>query len=156
MPKSKIKSKSHKKNSTIVVLPPPERPWSLSTDEALLVKNHLCKGASDDELKFLLAVARRYKLDPLKQGQIWFIPRWDSQADNGRGGKGTNKWVAQMGIYGMATIAARDHSDYGGFGKPQYGPEITIERKDMQGAAHKLKGPQWCTVEIFKIGRAHV
>jgi len=106
----------------------------------------VAKGATDEELKFCLTVARRYKLDPFRQ-QIWFIKRWDSGADNGKGGRGAYVWSPQVGIYGMLHIAARDHADYGTLSKPEYGPDITIE---VEG--HKIKGPQWCTVQLWKKG----
>src|SRR5882724_4485863 len=133
-------------STAIVVARPPERPWELDNEQLTILKNSVAKGATDEELKFCLAVARRYKLDPFRQ-QIWFIKRWDSGADNGKGGRGAYVWSPQVGIYGMLHIAARDHADYGTLSKPEYGPEITIE---VEG--HKIKGPQWCTVQLWKKG----
>jgi RecT family len=123
-----------------------EKPWELSVEQITILKNSIAKGASDDELKFCLEVARRYRLDPFK-GQIWFIPRWDKNAENGNGSKGRNVWVPQVSIYGKLHIAARDHADYGSLSLPEYGPMITL---DVEG--HKLQGPEWARVKVWKKG----
>jgi len=161
MPKTnrKTKSKVQTRRSThrrrkdskperaiVRVEPPPERPWQLNTEEITIVKNSIAKGATDEELKFCLTVARRYRLDPFKR-EIWFIPRWDKNADDGKGGQGAITWVPQVGIYGMAHMAARDHKDYGSFSKPEYGPIIKIE---VDGK--KISGPEWARVEAWKKG----
>lgn len=135
-----------KPKAIIQVLPPQEKPWMLSQDEITIIKNSIAKGATDDELKFCLTVARRYRLDPFKQ-QIWFIQRWDKNADNGQGGTGAKVWIAQVGIYGMAHVAARDHADYGTIALPEYGPMIDVE---VEGK--KIKGPEWARVKVFKRG----
>jgi len=103
--------------------------------------------ASDLEVKSCLEVARRYRIDPFKKGQIWFIKRWDSAADNGHGGHGAEIYTPQLGIYGMAQLAARDHKDFGTLSQPEYGPETTVE---IEG--HKIKGPSWCVVKAYKKG----
>src|SRR6266404_1656085 len=87
----------------VKIAPAPERPWELNTEQVTILKNSIAKGATDEELKFCLTVARRYKLDPFKQ-QIWFIRRWDKAADNGKGGVGAYIWTPQVGLYGMAHI----------------------------------------------------
>jgi hypothetical protein len=113
-----------------------------------LLKNYLhMADASDLEVKSCLEVARRYRIDPFKKGQIWFIKRWDSAADNGHGGHGAEIYTPQLGIYGMAQLAARDHKDFGTLSQPEYGPETTVE---VEG--HKIKGPSWCVVKAFKKG----
>jgi hypothetical protein len=145
----KKESKRRIKPSAIVrVHPAPERPWELDNEQLTILKNSVCKGASDVELQYCLTVARRYRLDPFRQ-QIWFIKRWDKNADNGHGGTGIHVWVPQVGIYGMAHIASRDHKDYGSFSLPEYGPPITI---DVEGK--KITGPEWCRVKAFKKGIA--
>lgn len=109
----------------------------------------MAKGATDEELKYCLTVARRYKLDPFKQ-QIWFIRRWDKNADNGHGGEGAYIWVPQVGIYGLLHIAARDHKDYAGMSQVEYGPKITIQ---IDG--HNISGPEWARVNVWKKGSPH-
>ena len=110
-----------------------------------IVKNSIAKGASDEELKFCLTVARRYKLDPFKQ-QIWFVKRWDKSADNGRGGTGAHVWTPQVGINGLLFAAGRDHkAEFGSVSLPEYGPMLTIG---------SLKAPEWAKVKVFKKGTA--
>lgn len=132
------------KPDIVRVSPPAERPWELDQEQVRILKNSICKGATDNELEYCLTVARRYKLDPFKQ-QIWFIKRWDKSADDGRGGHGAFVWTPQVGIYGMAHIAARDHRDYGSFSRAEYGPMIEVE---VEGK--KIKGPEWCIVKAWK------
>ena len=123
-------------------------PWQLTPPQITLLKNYLHLGdASEIELQACLEVARRYRLDPFKPGQIWFVKRWDSNADNGRGGTGALVRTPQVGIYGLANIAARDHADYGTLSLPEYGPIITV---DIEG--HKIKAPEWARVKAFKKG----
>lgn len=146
MPKKKKHPKRHRPKprnapvqSTAIIRVPvaPEKPWQLDQKEITIVKNSIAKGASDVELEFCLTVARRYKLDPFRQ-QIWFVKRWDSNADNGTGGKGANVWTPQVGINGLLFAAARDHRDeFGAISKPQFGP---IEK------GH----PEWASVKITK------
>ena len=133
--------------TALAVKPPPPQPWNLNQDEVTLVKNQICKGATDEELKFCLTVARRYRLDPFKQ-QIWFVSRWDKDADTGNG-KGRNVWTPQVGIYGLMHCAARDHRDYGTLSKPEYGPDQIFE---IEG--HKIKAPAWAVVNLWKKGMA--
>jgi len=109
----------------------------IQPEEVTILKNSIAKGASDEELKFCLTVARRYKLDPFKQ-QIWFVKRWDSSAENGAGGTGAYVWTPQVGINGLLFAAARDHrEEFGSISKPQYGEEV-------KGA------PVWASVKITK------
>jgi len=115
----------------------------LNHDEIAIVKNSIAKGASDEELQFCLTVARRYKLDPFKQ-QIWFVKRWDSKADNGHGGTGTNVWTPQVGINGLLFAAGRDHkAEFGSVSLPEYGP-----------INEKTKAPEWARVAVWKKGVA--
>jgi hypothetical protein len=134
------------KTAAIVrVSPPPERPWMLNQDEVTIVKNSIAKGASDEELKFCLTVARRYRLDPFKQ-QIWFVRRWDSNADNGGNGKGAFVWTPQVGINGLLFAAARDHKDQlGSVSLPEYGPMVKV------GAT---LAPEWARVKVWKKGES--
>lgn len=143
--KRKPKNEQLVKPAAIQVLPPSEKPWLLNTEEITLIKNNVAKGASDEELKFLLTVARRYRLDPFKQ-QIWFVRRFDKNADNGRGGKGAHIWTPQVGINGLLFAAGRDHKhDLGSISLPEYGPMVKIGN---------LLAPEWARVKVWKKGEA--
>lgn len=122
-----------------------KQPWRLNHSEITIVKNSIAKGASDEELKFCLTVARRYKLDPFKQ-QIWFVRRWDSNAENGKGGTGSYVWTPQVGINGLLFIAARDHKgEFGSVSVPEYGPMIKVG---------SIEAPEWAKVQIWKKGES--
>jgi phage recombination protein Bet len=144
------KAKKSKKEVQAIVRVPaaPEKAWLLNENEVAIVKNSIAKGASDQELHFCLTVARRYRLDPFRQ-QIWFVKRWDKNADNGKGGTGGFVWTPQVGINGLLFAAARDHkADFGSVALPEYGPMFTVEG---QG---KLKAPEWVRVKVWKKGEA--
>src|ERR1700736_5061217 len=144
-----LKRRSASPSSAIVkVATPPERPWQLNQEQVALLKNYLRMGdASEVEVQAGLEVARRYRLDPFKQGQIWFIKRWDKSADDGKGGKGPLLRTPQVGIYGLLHIGARDHKDYGSVSEAEYGPMFV---HDVEG--HKIKAPEWCRVKAYKKG----
>ena len=132
--------------STAIVHVPvaPERPWELDNEAITILKNSVAKGASDEELKYCLTVARRYRLDPFKQ-QIWFVKRWDSGADNGKGGTGTHVWTPQVGINGLLFAAARDHKDFGSVSLPEYGPRSKPDGQNFYA-------PEWAKVKVWKKG----
>src|ERR1700678_616479 len=136
----------------IVVRAPSAKPWLLAPEEVTLLKNSLCKGATDTEMQFCLAVARRYELDPFKK-QIHFVPRWDRQAENTDGERGSKVWVPIVGIDGLQHIAARDHKDYGSFGEAEYGPMITVNYQwNGKGPVKTIQAPEWARVEAWKKG----
>src|SRR5690348_3707768 len=89
----------------IVLSAPNPKSYELTAEEVNLLKNSICKGASDDELKFCLTVARRYEFDPF-QKQIWFVKRWDSQAMASDGKKGAHIWVPVVSVDGLCYQAA--------------------------------------------------
>lgn len=126
---------------------PPAQPWKLSTEEVDLVRNHIAKGASDAELQFCLAVARRYKLDPFRQ-QIWFVPR------NDKGVVGGKRWIPITGINGLLHIAARDHKDFGSNDEPEFGPMKEIKWTYFEKSG-KLMAPEWAKVTLWKKGHSH-
>ena len=116
----------------------------------MLLKNYLkIADASELEVKACLEVARRYRLDPFKQGQIWFIKRWDRNAVSVTGTKGANVYTPQTGIYGLLHIAGRDYPDFGSMSEAEFGPMFMHE---VEG--HKFKAPEWCRVKAFKKGIA--
>jgi hypothetical protein len=136
-------------NKAIVLRVPvaPDKPWQINQDEIVILKNAICKGATDEELKFCLAVARRHKLDPFR-GQIWFVKRKDSTAVGG------HRWIPIVGIGGMLHIAARDHKDFGSNDEPEYGPmhEVKWSYYDKSG---KFQAPEWAKVSVWKKGLEH-
>ena len=123
---------------------PPERSWSLAPEEVTIIKNHVAKGATDEELKFCLAVARRRKLDPFKS-QIWFVKRKDKTAEGGV------RWIPMTSIDGLLHLAARDHKDFGSSDEPTYGPmkEVKWSYYDKSG---KIMAPEWASVAVWKKG----
>jgi len=146
--------KTAQPSQALVVRAPGPKPWLLQPEELTILKNAVCKGATDEELKFCLAVARRRELDPFR-GQIWFVPRRDRNADDGEGGTGAKVWIPVVSIHGLCHVGARDHKDYGSFSEPEFGPTITVEwRWKGQGQAKKLQVPEWARIEAYKKGSA--
>jgi len=168
-PKPKRQRKP-KEPVALTIPAPTKKPWELTEQEVDLVKNHIAKGASDEELKFCLGVARRFKLDPFR-GQIWFVKRRDKNLDkrdpNNKGKWITGyRWIPIVGINGLLHIAARDHKKhFGSISKITYGPMIEVEwtegywGKDEHGEAqwkvkerHKIKVPESAEVNVYKKG----
>jgi RecT family protein len=146
----KAVSAAGRPSTAIVVRAPGPKPWLIQPEELTILKNALCKGATDTELQFCLTVARRRGLDPFK-GQIWFVPRRDRGADDGEGGTGAKVWIPVTSIGGLCHVGARDHKDYGSFSEPTFGPDIEVEwRWKGQGKTNKLKVPEWARVEAHK------
>jgi RecT family len=125
----------------------------LGPEEVSILKNAICRGATDTELQYCLAVARRHRLDPFRQ-EVWFVMRWDSQALSTDGKKGAHVWVPVVGINGLLHVAARDHREYGSYSEPEYGPMVDVEWYDKDNRKRTLKAPEWCRVEAWKKGCA--
>jgi len=136
-------------NKAIVLRVPvaPDKPWQINQEEIVILKNAICKGATDEELKFCLAVARRHKLDPFR-GQIWFVKRNDKSAEGG------TRWIPIVGIGGMLHVAARDHKDFGSNDEPEFGPMQQVEWF-YHGNKGKLMAPEWAKVTLWKKGLEH-
>jgi phage recombination protein Bet len=81
---------------------------SYGSQQVALIKETVCKGASDLELSFFLSVARRTGLDPIAR-QIYSVPR-----------KGTR--VIQVAIDGYRLIAQRT-GEYAGNDEPLFDTE---------------------------------
>jgi len=125
---------------------PPARPWELKAEEVELVKGALCRGATDAELAFCLATARRYRLDPFR-GQIWFVPRRDASAPSGK------RWIPIVGINGLLHIAARDHRSFGSYSDVEYGPLHEVKyQENGKGPVLKLTAPEWARAATTKRG----
>jgi len=147
--KTRLKRPQAHGGAIVRVAVPATRPWELKSEEVELVKNTVCKGATDAELAFCLATARRYKLDPFR-GQIWFVPRRDGAAPSGK------RWIPIVGINGLLHLAARDHRDFGTNDEPQFGPNHTVKyRKNGEGPEHELEAPEWARITIWKKRHDH-
>jgi RecT family protein len=142
-----INPSMHSKAIVLRVPTPPDKPWQISQDEVAILKNAICKGATDEELKFCLAVARRHKLDPFR-GQIWFVKRKDSTAVGGY------RWIPIVGIGGMLHIAARDHEDFGSNDEPEFGPMHEVKWSYYEKSG-KFQAPEWAKVTLWKKGLEH-
>jgi len=169
LPEKPKRQRKEKPPAVIHIPAPTKKPWELSEQEVDLVRNHIAKGATNEELTFCLGVARRYKLDPFR-GQIWFVKRADRNMDKKdpitkKWVKGY-RWIPIVGINGLLHIAARDHKKhFGSISKVTFGPMIEVEwtegywGKDERGdaqwvtkAKHKIKVPEFAEVEAYKKG----
>lgn len=162
---AKRQRKAKDPRQAIMQIPAPiKKPWDLTAEEVDLVRNHIAKGASDDELKFCLGVARRYKLDPFR-GQIWFVKRRDKQLDRydkvAKQKVTGYRWIPIVGINGLLHIAARDHKkEFGSYDEPEYGPMIEVAWSKYDEEARKFtpqksfKAPEWAKVSCWKRGDA--
>lgn len=133
--------------SIMRIAAPPQRPWEINTEQVAILKNAVAKGATDEELKFCLTVARRYRLDPFRQ-QIWFVKRKDKSAEGGE------RWIPIVGINGLLHVAARDHRDFGTNDEPEFGPLKEVAWRYYEKAG-KIKAPEWARVQVWKKGCAH-
>ena len=139
-----------RKNRGILRVPGPSREvWELNDEQVTLIKNTVAKGATDDELKLFLTIARRHKLDPFTH-QIWFVRRWDRNADSGQRDAqnhailGAHVGVTQIGIDGLLHVASRDHKDFGSVSRIEYGPVVPNLKVKNQ--------PEWALVKVWKKG----
>jgi phage recombination protein Bet len=87
----------------------------LSRQAAELIKATWFKGATDDELQLGIAVANRYRLDPVKK-QIYFVKRYDSNLKR-------DVMQAQVSIDGLRLLAERTGKYAGQVGPQWCGPD---------------------------------
>ena len=85
-----------------------------SPEEIDLLKQTICKGATDLELELFVATARRLELDPFLR-QIHAVKRWDAQAQR-------EVMSIQVGIDGYRAMAERT-GEYAGIDEPVFDTE---------------------------------
>lgn len=105
-----------------------ESKWA--EDQIALIKNTICRGASNDQLKLFLYVAEKKGLDPFAK-QIHAVFRKDRKT-------GKKEMTIQTGIDGYR-LAAQRTCEYAGSDDPAY--------KTDKGAKH----PKEATVTVYRI-----
>jgi phage recombination protein Bet len=101
----------------------------MAPDHVELIKQTICKGATDNELAMFLAVCNKTGLDPFTK-QIYAVKRWDKKANR-------EVMAIQTGIDGYRAVAERTGA-YAGSDEPVY---------DTESAPHPTKA----TVTVWKI-----
>lgn len=97
--------------STAISIATTAPPQTYSETQLDLLRNTICKGATDDEFRFFIQVARHSGLDPFAR-QIHAVRRWDKKA-------GKDVMSIQTSVDGFRLIAQRT-GDYEGQTAPQW------------------------------------
>lgn len=105
-------------------------------DKIQLIKDTICKGATNDEFKIFLHACQRTGLDPFMR-QIWLVKRWDSNLKR-------ETMTLQAGIDGLRLIADRSK---------KYAPGRATEfTYDQDG---KLKSATAFVMKLTEDGKWH-
>lgn len=106
-----------------------------------------------------LDYCKRRKLDVFKH-PVHIVPIWNSQADNGKGGKGATVETIWPGINELRTTAIRT-GQYAGMDVPVFGPQIEQKfegriKKWQNGSAMwetvtaEVQFPEWCQITVYR------
>ncbi len=106
-----------------------------------------------------LDYCKRRKLDVFKH-PVHIVPIWNSQADNGKGGKGATVETIWPGINELRTTAIRT-GQYAGMDVPVFGPQIEQKfegkiKKWQNGSASwetvtaTVQFPEWCQITLYR------
>lgn len=109
----------------------------ITKDKIQLVKDTICRGATDDELELFMLSCNRTGLDPF-QKQCWAVKRWDS-------GLGREVMTFQTGVDGFRIIANRSEK-YSG----QVGPFWCDENGHWQDVWLKSTPPVAVKVGVLR------
>lgn len=122
----------------------------ITEDKVQLLKDQICKGATDSELQLFISTCNRTKLDPLSR-QCWAVKRWDKNL-------GREVMSFQTGVDGFRVIANRSDKYAGQIGpywcgddglwkdvwlenKPPVASKVAVLRSDF-------KEPLWAVAKF--------
>src|SRR5258705_3292 len=151
------KGKTFRSNSTAIVPMTSQtqgmsREYNLKHEQIELIKSTCCRGATDEELRLVLWVAKKHRLDPLTR-QLHAIKRnvtkHHKETRTGQDGGTFEVWVPgevmtiQVGIDGYRSMASR-YKDYGSISEPEY---------EFAKAGDKI--PVMARIKVWKKGFEH-